>query len=167
MRWLAFQVVATAALCVVAPRAHADSSVKPPSGKRAGTMKPGDWRITWHSHSTIDHGNGVTRGHEEHTVEVSPAGTRSDTRIGPALPRARLDAIAALIPALFELRGSYQLSQFVNDEGSHDEDLVVTSGDRTVEIALVQGRGAPSPPDALKRAYELVVGTPMPSAAGH
>lgn len=121
------------------------------------------WKVTFSTSSGSDHGNGVTVATSDVTWVVTPEevtmtaeGTRKGKPVKSAVvkpkptPPAVRDAIAALLPKLPATDASFSTSQYVDDEGWNSEALAVERDGKTVRFALVQGRGAPLPPELVE-----------------
>lgn len=135
--------------------------------------------VTWTSTTDVDHGDGVSRGLEIHELSCEgrtvqrPGGATS--RVLTAGEQAAFDSLVVAVLSLPAGRGAnnheFRLSEYVNDEGSHDEELRIFSlagspAAPPVElkhIQLSQGSSYTPPPDSLKKLYRLVVSRELDS----
>jgi hypothetical protein len=96
-------------------------------------------------------------------VRENETGTRrgvpykNEERVFP-LDSRRRDAIVALLPSLRGKAGAYSLSDTVDDEGSHAEELTVEIEGVKWHFRLTQGPGHSKPPGALATLYALATG---------
>jgi hypothetical protein len=128
--------------------------------------------VSWCSTTDVDHGDGVSRGLETHELTCDG---QFVTGAGPSrvLTAAEQAAFASLVSVVLSLPTSggqgqnheFRLSQCVNDEGSHDEELKIFSGAASPVsspvllkyIQLSQGESHTPAPDSVKKLYQLVV----------
>jgi len=96
------------------------------------------WSVTFETSRTVDHGNGVKRGHQSSKSVLTS--TDADVK--------KRDEVAALLPRLPQA-ATYSMSDFVDDEASYDETLTVEQNGKQLVFALVQGKQAPAMPKAL------------------
>ncbi len=162
----ALGLTAVAMLLVAPASSRGDTTVAtPPPGS-----KDDSWSITYEHFVEGDAGNGVSLGttvtrfvFSRQGVDITvtttlPKGRSKQTHQHENLAPARRDALVALIPEILSRSGTYAFTEFVPDEGSDEESLLVKVGGRQCSILLRGGRGIPYPPPPVVALYNAITG---------
>jgi hypothetical protein len=112
------------------------------------------WKIFYSIETETLQGDGISTGI-----------TATATTVGPQnVPDEIAAAIAALLPRLEGLAGTYRLSDDTFSAGTQVESITADFDGSSIDFRFEIGAGYPAPPGPVAELYELVARKPLPSA---